>query len=75
MDELSDEIRELMRPKTLEEIYAAKAERRKKLSALSIDERVLLMEKLQALGRTMIAARAHLEPTPSSPPSSTRPSE
>lgn len=45
---------------TLEEIYKAKAARRKELAALPYEEKVRLMEKLQEMGKALIAARSHL---------------
>jgi len=45
---------------TLEEIYKAKAARRKELAALSYEEKVRLMEKLQEMGKALIAARSQL---------------
>lgn len=46
--------------RTPEEIFRAKAERRKRLAALSLTEKVRIMEKLQAAGRTLRAARTSL---------------
>ena len=45
---------------SFEDIYRAKAERRKRLAALPFEEKVRLIEKLQEMGRAMRAAR---EPT------------
>jgi len=42
-----------MIPNTLEEIYAAKRERRKQLAALPINERVQIIEKLHEFGLLM----------------------
>jgi len=54
-----------MKPVTLRDIYAAKRARRKRLAALSIDEKVDLIEQLHDLVRTMIKARESLgEPPP-----------
>jgi hypothetical protein len=50
-----------MIPKTLEEIYAAKEARRKELAALSINERVKIIEKLRDFGYMMRKARAEFE--------------
>jgi len=41
-----------------EDIYRAKAQRRKDLAALSPIEKVRIMEKLQEMGRMLRAARA-----------------
>jgi hypothetical protein len=49
-----------MTPRTIEDIYAAKAARRKHLASLSIDGKVDLIERLHELGRTMIEARGSL---------------
>ena len=43
------------------DIYEAKAERRRRLANLSIDERVDLIEKLRDMGRDLIEARNTLE--------------
>lgn len=51
-----------MKPVTLEEIYRAKAERRTRLAALPLDEKVRLIEKLQAMGKTLRAARSQILP-------------
>ncbi len=47
-------------PRTIEDIFAAKAARRRRLASLSIDEKVDLIERLHDLGRTMVAARETL---------------
>lgn len=49
-----------MNPLTLQDIYRAKAERRVRLAALPFDEKVQIMEKLQAMGHTLRAARGQL---------------
>lgn len=49
-----------MNPFSIQEIYAAKVERRKRLAHLSIDEKIDLIEKLRELGKTMLEARASL---------------
>ena len=49
-----------MNPLTLQDIYRAKAERRARLAALPFEEKVLIMEKLQAMGHAMRAARGQL---------------
>ena len=46
-----------MKPVPIETIYRAKANRRRKLAALSLEQKVEIMEKLQKMGRTMLAAR------------------
>ena len=46
-----------MKPFTREELFRAKAERRARLAALSFEGKVLIMEKLQAMGHAMRAAR------------------
>jgi hypothetical protein len=55
-----------MNPHTLKDVFDAKAARRARLAKLSINEKVDLIEKLQELGRTMIAARESL-PKPGDP--------
>jgi hypothetical protein len=40
-----------------DDIRRAKAERRRQLVALPLEEKVRIMEQLQQVGRTMIAAR------------------
>ena len=40
-----------------DDIRRAKAERRQQLAALPLEEKVRIMEQLQEMGRTMIAAR------------------
>ena len=49
-----------MKPVSIETIYAAKANRRKQLAVLSLEEKVEIMEKLQEMGRTMLSARKQL---------------
>ena len=49
-----------MTPSTLEDIFAAKQARRKRLANLPIDEKIDLIEKLHELARTMIDARESL---------------
>ena len=46
-----------MIPNTLEEIYAAKRERRKQLAALPVNERVQIIEKLHEFGLLMREAK------------------
>lgn len=50
-----------MKPTAIEEIYKAKAERRNALAALSLEEKVEIMERLQEMGRAMREARASLK--------------
>lgn len=45
---------------SIQAILQAKAERRRELAALPLAERVRIMEKLQAMGRTMREARAKM---------------
>ena len=54
MDSLPEPVVTLL---TFEDIYRAKAERRKMLAALPFEEKVCVMEKLQQMGRAMRAAR------------------
>jgi len=56
-----------MTPSDLPDILAAKQARRARLANLSIDEKIDIIEKLQELGRTMIAARASLPKSPGHP--------
>ena len=54
---------------SLQEILKAKAERRRALAALSPTEKVRIMEKLQAMGRTMREARGKMRvPAPERAP-------
>lgn len=46
-----------MNPISIEDLYRAKAARRRQLAALPIEEKVRIMEKLRAMGRSMRAAR------------------
>ena len=50
-----------MNPNTLEEIYAAKRERRKQLAALPINERVQIIEKLHEFGLLMRKAKGDFQ--------------
>jgi len=50
-----------MRSQEFDKILREKRERRKRLTALPLDEKVRLIEKLHDLGRTMIAARSSLK--------------
>ena len=50
----------VMTPATLQEIFAAKQARRKRLANLPIDQKVDLIERLHQLGRTMVGARESL---------------
>jgi hypothetical protein len=45
---------------TREELFRAREERRQRLAELPFDEKVRIMEHLQEMGRTLIAARATL---------------
>jgi len=49
-----------MKAHRLEEMFAAKQARRKRLANLSIGRKVDLIEQLHQLGRTMIGARESL---------------
>ncbi len=49
-----------MTPGHLQEILAAKRERRTRLANLPIDQKIDLIEKLHELGQTMVAARESL---------------
>jgi len=49
-----------MMPEPLQEILAAKRERRARLANLPIDQKIDLIEKLHELGQTMVAARESL---------------
>jgi len=49
-----------MTPEPLQEILAAKRERRTRLANLPIDQKIDLIEKLHELGQTMVAARESL---------------
>jgi septation ring formation regulator EzrA len=49
-----------MMPEPLQEILAAKRERRVHLANLPIDQKIDLIEKLHELGETMVAARESL---------------
>ena len=51
-----------MNPTTLEEIYRAKQERRVELAALPAEDKLRIMEKLQDMGHSMIAARSARKP-------------
>ena len=55
-------VRIMMTPEILQEVWAAKRERRTRLANLPIDEKVDLIEKLHELAQTMVAARASLPP-------------
>ena len=58
MDPLPNQIPEsVVMLLSFEDIYRAKAERRKMLAALPFEEKVRIMEKLQEMGRAMRAAR------------------
>jgi len=57
-----------MKPDTLEDILDAKQARRARLAALSIDEKIDLIEKLQEFGRTMMSARESLPQPPAREP-------
>ncbi len=46
-----------MKPFTRDELFRAKAERRARLAALPIEEKVRLIEKLRDMGETLRAAR------------------
>ena len=50
-----------MNRKELARIYRAKRERRKELAALPVEEKVRIIEQLQELGLTMLAARKSLD--------------
>ena len=50
----------MMTPEHLQEIWTAKRERRIRLANLPIDQKIDLIEKLQELGQTMVAARESL---------------
>jgi len=49
-----------MNPISLDDLYRARAERRARLAALPLNEKVRLMEKLQTMGHTLRAARKQL---------------
>lgn len=50
-----------MKPQDLDKIFREKRERRRRLAALPLNEKVKLIEKLHELGRTMVAARSSLK--------------
>ena len=57
MDRLSNPLPE---PMTREELFRVREERRQRLAELPFDEKVRIMEQLQEMGRTLIAARETL---------------
>jgi hypothetical protein len=58
MDPLRDPVPDpVVKLLSFEDIYRAKAERRKELAALPFEEKIRIMEKLQEMGRAMRAAR------------------
>jgi hypothetical protein len=62
-------VTEPMRSLTIEELFMAKHLRRRDLAQLPLDQKIDLIEKLRAMRRALIAARATLPP-PSKHPSS-----
>lgn len=60
MDDFPPPLSDVMQPTTIEEIYRAKEERRRRLAALPLTEKVRIMEKLQEAGRTLRAARQRM---------------
>jgi len=51
-------------PVTLQEIFRAKLERRKRLASLPMDQRINLIEQLHELAQTMKTARENLRKSP-----------
>jgi hypothetical protein len=51
-----------VKPVSREDIFLAKTERRKRLVALPLEEKVRIMESLQKMGRTLMAARKNVAP-------------
>jgi hypothetical protein len=51
-------------PVTLQEIFRAKLERRKRLASLPMDQRINLIEQLHELAQTMKTTRENLRKSP-----------
>lgn len=70
MDGVHRPLSHLMNPISRDELFRAREERRRRLAELPFEEKVRLMEKLQAAGRTLRAARSQLIPRVNATPSS-----